>query len=178
MIPKMILGIIVLDREDKMLLLQHRNGDHWSFCKGHKEDTDTSDIHTAARELFEETKLRVPSLWMESESWEEYCTRCYREFFNDRTSNEEENYIDRITPSDPRTRPRMFREEYRFRKHNREVVKRVDFYVARIRDPAALQTQTEEILNFCWLSLDLVEDQLNYAEDRELFNRVKQAISK
>ncbi|KAG6621277.1 NUDIX domain-containing protein [Phytophthora cinnamomi] len=75
MIPKMILGIIVLDREDKMLLLQHRNGDHWSFCKGHKEDTDTSDIHTAARELFEETKLRVPSLWMESESWEEYCTR-------------------------------------------------------------------------------------------------------
>ncbi|KAE9280132.1 hypothetical protein PF001_g24376 [Phytophthora fragariae] len=170
-------GILVLDREDKMLLLQHRSGHHWSFCKGHKKDTDTSDIHTAARELFEETELRVPKLWTEQESWEEYCNAT-DEFFNEHTVIEEEEvYIRRITPQGP-ARPRMFREEYSFyKRNNRKVDKRVEFYVARIQDPAALQIQTEEIIASCWLSLDQVADHLKYPEDRKLFLCVKQAIS-
>ncbi|ETI42471.1 hypothetical protein L914_11980 [Phytophthora nicotianae] len=66
-------GIIVLDPQNRVLLLKHRQG-HWTFCKGGKELGDTSPIHTAARELLEETGLRVPKLWVEEESWSEYCS--------------------------------------------------------------------------------------------------------
>lgn len=97
-------------------------------------------------------------------------------FFNEHSADEEkEGYIDRITPQDA-TRPRMFREEYSFCKRNRKINKCVDFYVARVRDPMAQQTQTEEISDFCWLSLDQVADRLTYDEDRALFQCVKQAI--
>ncbi|GMF31472.1 unnamed protein product [Phytophthora fragariaefolia] len=119
-----------------------------------QKKADTSDIHTAARELLEETKLRVPKLWMEGESWREY-----KNVTSERSSHadneEEENYISRLTPQDL-ARPRMFREEYSFDKRMTRVKKIVDFFVARTGNPGALEPQSREILDFCWLPLDQV----------------------
>lgn len=42
----------------RVLLLQHRNGGHWAFPKGHVEDGET-DRQTALREIREETGLKV-----------------------------------------------------------------------------------------------------------------------
>ncbi len=40
------------------LLIQHKNGGHWAFPKGHVENNETEE-ETALREIFEETKLDV-----------------------------------------------------------------------------------------------------------------------
>ena len=45
----------------KYLLLQHANGSHWSFSKGHLEKGET-EKDAAQRELSEETNLRVEKL--------------------------------------------------------------------------------------------------------------------
>ena len=47
--------------EGKVLVLQHRNGGHWSFSKGHPKRHETP-IETASRELYEETGLHVKRL--------------------------------------------------------------------------------------------------------------------
>jgi bis(5'-nucleosidyl)-tetraphosphatase len=54
-------GIIPLTKRDNqwwVLLIQHRNGLHWAFPKGHSEPTE-SPQQTAERELFEETGLAL-----------------------------------------------------------------------------------------------------------------------
>lgn len=50
-------GVIVYYKE-KFLLIQHRNGGHWAFPKGHVEAGETEE-ETALREVLEETGLRV-----------------------------------------------------------------------------------------------------------------------
>ena len=42
----------------RVLVLQHRNGGHWAFPKGHVEGDETEE-QTAHREIFEETGLKV-----------------------------------------------------------------------------------------------------------------------
>ena len=42
----------------EILLINHANGGHWSFPKGHVEDGET-EVETATREIFEETGLTV-----------------------------------------------------------------------------------------------------------------------
>lgn len=54
-------GAIILKRVDKqyrVLLINHVNGGHWSFSKGHMEDNETEE-QTALREIKEETGLRI-----------------------------------------------------------------------------------------------------------------------
>lgn len=41
-----------------VLVLQHQNGGHWAFPKGHVEDRETEE-ETAVREILEETGLKV-----------------------------------------------------------------------------------------------------------------------
>lgn len=42
------------DGEDLFLLIQHKNGGHWAFPKGHVEEGET-ELQTALREIREET---------------------------------------------------------------------------------------------------------------------------
>jgi len=52
-------GAIVYYLEDEVpfyLVIQHVNGDHWAFAKGHVEDDET-EKETALREIQEETKM-------------------------------------------------------------------------------------------------------------------------
>lgn len=52
-------GAVVWSKTDNainILLLNHRNGGHWSFPKGHIENDET-EIQTAHREILEETSL-------------------------------------------------------------------------------------------------------------------------
>lgn len=61
MLSEASFGIIPLRRCSsgwEVLLIQHRNGGHWSFPKGHAEHGE-SPKQTAARELSEETGLSI-----------------------------------------------------------------------------------------------------------------------
>jgi|TARA_B110000438_G_scaffold217332_1_gene210026 bis(5'-nucleosidyl)-tetraphosphatase len=51
----------ILINYDSVLLLQYPQG-HWSFPKGHVEESDTNHFSTAERELFEETGISKISL--------------------------------------------------------------------------------------------------------------------
>ncbi|MEI8328449.1 MAG: NUDIX domain-containing protein [Chlamydiia bacterium] len=54
-------GIVPLTLVDgiwKVLLIYHKNGNHWGFPKGHK-DGDETDFEAACRELLEETGVQV-----------------------------------------------------------------------------------------------------------------------
>lgn len=53
-------AIIWREREGKpmVLVLQHQNGGHWAFPKGHVEGNETEE-QTARREILEETGLKV-----------------------------------------------------------------------------------------------------------------------
>lgn len=54
-------GALVYYREQNKeyyLLVQNRNGGHWSFAKGHIEKKETEE-ETAKREIFEETGLEI-----------------------------------------------------------------------------------------------------------------------
>ncbi|NDD59044.1 MAG: NUDIX domain-containing protein [Chlamydiae bacterium] len=53
-----IVPISKMNQEWQVLLIYHRNGNHWGFPKGHKEGRE-SDFQAACRELFEETGLHV-----------------------------------------------------------------------------------------------------------------------
>lgn len=44
--------------ETEILLIQHKNGGHWAFPKGHVEKKET-ETETALREIREETGLKV-----------------------------------------------------------------------------------------------------------------------
>ena len=61
MIKDASFGIIPLSKEEgdwKVLLIYHKNGNHWGFPKGHKHGLE-SDFEAACRELKEETGLNV-----------------------------------------------------------------------------------------------------------------------
>ncbi len=49
------------DNNIEVLLVSMRNGGHYSFPKGHVERNET-ELETAAREIWEETKLKVKFL--------------------------------------------------------------------------------------------------------------------
>jgi len=51
----------ILINYDSVLLLQYPQG-HWSFPKGHVEDSDSDHFSTAQRELLEETGISKVSL--------------------------------------------------------------------------------------------------------------------
>lgn len=44
--------------DNKILLVKHQNGGHWSFPKGHVEKNETK-IETAKREVYEETGILI-----------------------------------------------------------------------------------------------------------------------
>ena len=52
---------VVLVNFDTVLLLQYPQG-HWSFPKGHVEESDSDHFSTASRELLEETGISKVSL--------------------------------------------------------------------------------------------------------------------
>ena len=43
-------GAVVINEKREFLLIKHRNGEHWDFPKGHKEDGESSE-DTALREI-------------------------------------------------------------------------------------------------------------------------------
>lgn len=51
-------GAYVVNDDNKVLLVQHRNGGHWDFPKGHMELNETKK-ETAVREVFEETGVEI-----------------------------------------------------------------------------------------------------------------------
>lgn len=54
-------GAIICREKDglpQVLIIQHKNGGHWAFPKGHVEDDET-EADTAKREIREETGLKV-----------------------------------------------------------------------------------------------------------------------
>ena len=54
-------GAVIWREQDglpRVLVLQHKNGGHWAFPKGHVEGKETEE-QTAVREIFEETGLKV-----------------------------------------------------------------------------------------------------------------------
>ena len=51
-------GAVVINEKREFLLIKHRNGEHWDFPKGHKEDGESSE-DTALREILEETGLET-----------------------------------------------------------------------------------------------------------------------
>jgi len=51
-------GAVVINENREFLLIRHKNGEHWDFPKGHKEEGE-SDRETAIREVLEETGLMV-----------------------------------------------------------------------------------------------------------------------
>ena len=53
-----IIPLSEIEGEWKVLLIFHRNGNHWGFPKGHKDGNET-DFQAACRELMEETGLQV-----------------------------------------------------------------------------------------------------------------------
>lgn len=54
-------GAVVLDEGGRYLLIQHRNGGHWDFPKGHKESGETGRA-AALREVLEETGVELDLL--------------------------------------------------------------------------------------------------------------------
>lgn len=60
MIREKSCGAVILKKEEeiKVLLVQMKNGGHFSFPKGHVEGNET-ETETATREIMEETSLRV-----------------------------------------------------------------------------------------------------------------------
>ena len=54
-------GAVIYYQHDDVrvyLLIQHVNGGHWAFAKGHVENEET-EVETALREIKEETQLEV-----------------------------------------------------------------------------------------------------------------------
>ena len=49
---------MIINEKKEFLLIRHKNGEHWDFPKGHKEEGE-SDRETAVREVLEETGLIV-----------------------------------------------------------------------------------------------------------------------
>ena len=54
---EMSCGAYVVDN-GKVLLVKHKNGEHWDFPKGHMEEGETKQ-ETAEREVFEETGVKI-----------------------------------------------------------------------------------------------------------------------
>ena len=54
-------GFILLTPDFRVLLVQDAKSKKWGFPKGHREDTDLSDIDTAQREVQEETGIAPTS---------------------------------------------------------------------------------------------------------------------
>ncbi|NLY17777.1 MAG: NUDIX domain-containing protein [Clostridiaceae bacterium] len=51
-------GAIIIGKQNRVLLIKHVNGGHWSFPKGHMKDNELEE-QTALREIKEETGLDV-----------------------------------------------------------------------------------------------------------------------
>lgn len=51
-------GAVIINEKKEFLLIRHKNGGHWDFPKGHKEEGESSR-ETVMREVFEETGLQV-----------------------------------------------------------------------------------------------------------------------
>lgn len=51
-------GVVIYNDKKEVLVLKHRSGNHYDFCKGHIEDNET-EIQCALREVKEETGLDV-----------------------------------------------------------------------------------------------------------------------
>ncbi len=66
-----VIPIIKKDGEWYTFLIQHKNGKHWSFPKGHKEDQETP-LQTALRELEEETGLTFVKIFQDTPIVEKY----------------------------------------------------------------------------------------------------------
>ncbi len=54
-------GFILFTPDFRVLLVQDAKTKKWGFPKGHREECDTSEIHTAERELHEETGISPTS---------------------------------------------------------------------------------------------------------------------
>lgn len=67
-------GIIPLKQEGKewsFFLILHKNGNHWGFPKG-KREVEETPLESAARELFEETGLKIERLLTDVPIFEKY----------------------------------------------------------------------------------------------------------
>lgn len=51
-------GAVIINEKKQFLLIRNKNGGHWDFPKGHKEEGESSR-ETALREVLEETGLEV-----------------------------------------------------------------------------------------------------------------------
>ena len=55
-----VYGCICINPNGEILLVRGRNGSKWSFPKGHRELSDTSELMCARRELMEEAGVNAP----------------------------------------------------------------------------------------------------------------------
>ena len=58
-------GIILYRRagsQTRLLLLRNRRTGHWGFAKGRRDASDAHEVHTAQREVLEETGYEVAAL--------------------------------------------------------------------------------------------------------------------
>lgn len=60
-------GFVLLTPDFHVLLIQDAKTLKWGFPKGHRESTDTSDLHTAQREVHEETGIRPEDYYVHEE---------------------------------------------------------------------------------------------------------------
>lgn len=56
-----VYGCICISPNSEILLVRNRVGHKWSFPKGHKEQSDTSELSCARRELMEEAGIEAPN---------------------------------------------------------------------------------------------------------------------
>jgi ADP-ribose pyrophosphatase YjhB (NUDIX family) len=55
-----VYGCICINPSGEILLVRGRSGSKWSFPKGHREQSDTSELMCARRELMEEAGVNAP----------------------------------------------------------------------------------------------------------------------
>lgn len=68
-------GIVPFSKEMgtwKVLLILHREGNHWGFPKGRKTNAQETSLQAAKRELHEETGLEVTEILRETPLTEQY----------------------------------------------------------------------------------------------------------
>ena len=121
----------------------HKKG-HWALPKGHPEPGE-SPIHTACRELKEETNLKVVKFLS------------YK--ISDLSSGNQNICTDE------------FEENYSFQKDGKSVKKKVVYYLAEVE--GVVKLQEDEIEDYCWVSLEDAVGKVTFPSSKETIMKVQ-----
>lgn len=67
--PFKVYGCIIISQNNTILLVKNRQGEKWSFPKGHKEYFDKTPLDCALRELREETGIILDKNYMTTKKY-------------------------------------------------------------------------------------------------------------